>query len=402
MSQSALLTFKMVEEATTPTMWSRWRSVLLPGLVVFLLSLPVFARLCGCDPHTPYTDYPGHFNFALRIGNGGEKLPHALFHYCLLALMGGPNGFPVAKTAAVLLALMWGARAILTAFLLRGNATVSQMSLIVLSLALGVVMTLPNWWKFPSIYLGQLSPNVWHNPTTLFTIPLILLVFILGNRALESPSLLRVLLVGVAIALSILAKPNYAIAYMPCLALGLFIMFCTRHYTSMNWSGLLLRLVLALAPGVLVLGGQFVSTFGKDTAEKSSVVFNPFTVWSLYSPHILASILLSIAFPLFTAACYYRSVLKDRALVIAWATFTVATLQFALLAEKGPRFDHANFAWGGILANHVLFVACAAFLLRQPIGVKRHLAFGVLALHVATGLFCLARCVAHPDFAVRF
>lgn len=402
MGQSALLLLKRVDDATTGILGSRWRSMLLLGLLAFLLALPIFGRLCGCDPHNSYTDYPGHFDFALRLGRGGERLPHVLFHYCLLALMSGPNGFPVAKTAAVLLALMWGARAVLTAFLLRANAAVSQTALVMLSLGLGVVMTLPNWWKFPSVYLGQLSPNVWHNPTTIFAIPFVLLVFLLGQRVLEAPSLLHMLALGLALALSILAKPNYALAYIPCLALSLLLLFCRRQYTSMSRPGFLLRLALALVPGMLLLAWQFLCTFGKHSVEESSVIFAPLVVWSLYSPHILASIALSIAFPLFTTACYFRSFLKDRALILAWTTFAVATLQFVFLAEKGPRFAHANFAWGGILANHVLFVACAAFLLRQPQGRKRHFAFGVLALHIASGLFCLARCLVHPELAVYF
>ena len=34
-----------------------------------------------------------------------------------------------------------------------------------------LAMPLPNWWKFPALYLGQITPNVWHNPTLIVAMP---------------------------------------------------------------------------------------------------------------------------------------------------------------------------------------------------------------------------------------
>src|SRR5207245_4270936 len=97
----------------------------------------------------------------------GIPLPHPLFHACLLVLSGGnPQAAPLA--AAFLLAFATGLRTWLTASYLSCARRLDPVALTLLCLALALAMPLPNWWKFPGIYLGQIWPNVWHNPTAIF------------------------------------------------------------------------------------------------------------------------------------------------------------------------------------------------------------------------------------------
>ena len=58
-------------------------------------------------------------------------------------------------------------------------------------------------------------------------------------------------------------------------------------------------------------------------------------------------------------------------------------------AERA-RLTDDNFGWGMIYADHVLFVASAAFLFTQRSDWRRWVCLSVLLLHVASGVQYLA------------
>src|SRR5262249_42004739 len=149
--------------------------------------------------------------------------------------------------------------------------------------------------------------------------PFALLLFFLGGRALQEPTLARCALVGLSMALCVLAKPNYVLAYGPCLALAFLVAYFLR--AKVDRSGRLSLIsgpALMFGPTVFLLAWQFATAFGDNSPQKASVILAPFAVWSLYSPNILASILLSITFPLVVTICYARESLKDREMLLAW------------------------------------------------------------------------------------
>lgn len=378
--------------------------LVLPALVVFLLALPVFARLCGApDPAAADTDHPRHVTAALAIPSGGEIPPHPLFHFCLLVLSFGNNPAAAPGMAAVLLALALGARAYLSALWLTSRGAPGLREVTLTCLALALVMPLPPWWKFPSVYLGQVSPNVWHNPTTVVAMPFALGLSLLGLRALEDPRLSVMGGVGGLMVLSILAKPNFVLAFAPCFALAALVALArAARGGRLSVFGALVRVAVAFGPPAGVLGYQFVTAFGGDSTAASRVAFEPFTAWALHSPNIPASILLGVAFPVVVAALFPRQAVRDPGVLLAWAVLAVAVAQFALVAETGERSPYGNFGWGPVLASHVLFVACCALVLRQPDGTLRDIALLVLGLHVASGCVCLARCLWSPELASTF
>ena len=70
---------------------------------------------------------------------------------------------------------------------------------------LPVAMALPNGWRspsdeyarvnlnvwwvdYPSVFMGMVNPNVWHNPTTIFAAPFALLLFHQAILYLEAPN----------------------------------------------------------------------------------------------------------------------------------------------------------------------------------------------------------------------
>jgi len=76
---------------------------------------------------------------------------------------------------------------------------------------------------------------------------------------------------------------------------------------------------------------------------------------------------------------------------LAWAATIVGVGQGYLLAEAGPRMDHANLLVGAAQAVFVLMVVSAGAFMSLPSAVgmterlRRWCAVGVLLLHVASG-----------------
>jgi hypothetical protein len=416
--------------------------LLWPALVVFFASLPVFSRLVGAaDVKSPYSDHKAHLLLALRLAAGGADStrgpvrelkagqnlpPHPLFHLCLFALSAGNNPEAFAGIAAVLLALAIAGRAYLTALRFTSDNAVSPLVAIGLCILLALATPLPNWWwtprklllwtadrylaempaflwDFPCLYLGQVSPNVWHNPTGIFAMPFALLVFVVGLHALETQRTGPMVALGAALVLSLLAKPNYVLAFAPCFAAAAGVgYFRAVRSGRLRLRDVLLQLLAAAGPPLAVLLYQFRSQYGTADAGQGRVIWSPFLAWSVFSRNIPVSLLLSIAFPLTSTLLYARSAVRNPAVLLAWAAFAVAVAQYALLAESGDRVSHGNFGWGPVLANQVLFVACCDFLLRQPASGLRRIAFLVLGAHAACGSITLIRCLLIPSLANVF
>jgi hypothetical protein len=400
-----------------------------PAFVLFWLNVLVFSRLCGAhDPNYSAYDLNFHVGLALKLAEkGATPPPHPLFHYCLLFLAWGGNLFVIIGMEAVLLALALSVRAYLSAFLFTSRNNPSTALSVLLCLSVALAMPLPNWWRFPltawpvetshfvkampvralwhfpSAVWGQVTPNVWHNPTAIFDMPFALLLFMLGLYALETPRLSTMAWVAVVTVLNLLAKPNYVLAFAPCFGVALLLVFYQKlkagQLRALDVVG---QALVAFGPALLLLRYQFLTTFGEGNVEGGKVVIAPLAAWSMLSANIPFSVLLGIAFPLSVAGFYYRQAFRDPKLVLAWAVLAVAVAQFALLQELGDRTAHGNFGWGAILADQVLFVVSCDFLLRQPPGRWRSLSFTVLGLHVATGSVCLARCLFVPPLAYFF
>jgi hypothetical protein len=399
--------------------------LILPALILFVLSVPLFCRLVAApDPTSPFSDHMAHLRIVRRLAASGDYPPHPFYHLCVIVLSAGNNGWAMAGMAALVLAWATGARAYLSALLFTSRNAPSLPVLVALCFGLALAMPLPNWWDprykmmpmgaaryfnempspgwwdFPAVFRGQVSPNVWHNPTGIFAMPFALLAFLLGLRALEPPRLSAAALAGGAMVLSLLAKPNYVLAFAPCFAVALAVVLARATRAGrLGVPSALGQAAAAFGPAAAVLALQYLSVYRNGPSEDGGVIFAPFLAWSAVSPDILASVLLGIAFPLAVAVFYFRGVVRDPKLLLAWSVLGVAILQYALLAESGERLNHNNFGWGPVLANQVLFVVCCDFLLRRPSSAYRYVAFGVLGLQVLSGCVCLTRCLLVPSMA---
>jgi hypothetical protein len=368
-------------------------------VVLFFLALFVFHGLLGGVPDFLPGDH--HFHLKVALGRIVDPVPHPLYHYAVLETreLTGQKSFDGAwRSAAIVLALAFGIRGWLTFRELRRDMIPGEAALA--CLLLGLALALPNWWKFPSILVGQINPNVWHNPTALMAAPFAMLIFVSAMRYWDNPRLFTAVAIGIWSALCALAKPNYLLAFLPCFGPVLFVLVCLevgRHRLSL--SGAFAHLLAAFAPPVWVLTVQFFYAFGGETR----VVFDPLGAWSSLSPNIPASILLGLAFPCVVIICFPLKILRDRRLLFSWCVLGVAIAQFALLAETpDARYFSGNFGWGQVPASYLVFVESCRVIGRQTRTRRGMLCALVLALHAGSGLLYLARSLRTPGDCQRF
>jgi hypothetical protein len=262
----------------------------------------------------------------------------------------------------------------------------------VLCLALAAAMPLRNWWHGDA-YLGNVSPNVWHNPTGVFAITFAVGLFIAATRLMNRVSVRAAAWTGLAMCLSLLAKPNYVMAFAPCYAP--FLLAALRR--AVREEGLRPRaaagiLFIVFGPGAVILAAQYVWL-----TRDARIIFDPFSLWRNFNrEHITAGILIGIAFPLAVFVCYPRRVNASQPLVLAWYTLAVGIGTNVCFRESGARLVDGNFFWGMNFADHVLFVASTAFLVGQRNDLRRVFCFAVLGLHALSGVTWLASYVATP------
>ena len=185
-------------------------------------------------------------------------------------------------------------------------------------------------WFNEKPYVGQGSPNPWHNPTTIMVRPIALLIFIL--------------VMGECVRVQ-----RGGFRKGQGLRIWLFV------YRFRNFP-LGMQLLLCCLPSVALMGLQFISAFYGSTNEDSAgVVFAPFKVAGIYTRNIAFSTFLVLAFPLLVGLCSIVRRTFDWTDAFAWIMLLVGMAEKFLLAEGGSRMAHGNFNWGYILAVYLLW-----------------------------------------------
>lgn len=377
-------------------------------LVVFLCALPIMSRLIGLPLNAVIwnSDHPAHVNMAAALAADWHNcLPHPLYHMTLVALSAG-NKITLPGIAATVLAMMIALKANWVLRILRpdfgevpavSNEGRSLWPALALASLLIVAMPLPNWWK-SGVLLGQPSPNVWHNPTTIFCMPIALILFSTAVRSINSLSLSGCMVTGGLLVVCTLAKPNFPLAFAPCCALMLIL----RGIQLRQWCRMLACGIAVALPFVLLIACQFMLAFGSTQPDAAGIEMAPLKVWSLFTPNITASTVLGLGFPLAVAMAYPRRLSNDSHLIWAWLTLAIAMLQMILFAETGFRWMHGNFTWGMLFATAIVYAYSARLLLAAPRDARQILCAALLLLHAISGIVILVRALLDPGNVTLF
>ncbi len=248
-------------------------------------------------------------------------------------------------------------------------------------------------------YLGQGTPNVWHNPTNLAVRPLAILAFIIIIKMIRDyrndldVSKRDYIILAITLVISVFAKPSCIIMLIPGLGLYMVITFIKNRRLFKFY----LKIVLAFVPAVVIFFSQYLIIFASGQ-RGDKVGFSWLTVWECYTQNVLISFLLAMAFPILVFVMDRKESFKDPAVHLAICCLISGWLESALLVEDGRYLKSGNFLWGYYLAMFLVWmVALKRFLLiNREKEVSILISGMLLILHVACGFIYVYQLVWIP------
>lgn len=304
----------------------------LPTLI--LAQLTVF--------YTDPNDFRIHSGFFLKLLEQGTSFPGNPIYYSLPYLTQSifsldQSGLTIAGILFACIAKIALYFIVLQQFL---QASTSRFRAILLSGAICIAFSIADPVRvlnFHHYYLGSISPNLYHNPTTILSLPFALLTYIAATR---NSTYFKTISFAVACAM---IKPSFLLSFGP--SLGLMWLIGQRNMKQLGLS-------IAMISVILI---QYILIYHLETGsvEESAsgiTLSYPFLILqrmnaSWYLPLALLS---SFAFPIW-------QIVKENKLSTATMNFIVAFIIAAALKETGPRELHGNFLWQASIASFILF-----------------------------------------------
>lgn len=249
------------------------------------------------------------------------------------------------------------------------------------------------------IYLGQGSPNIYHNPTFIAQKPFSILVFLLTYFYIQKNkpiSIKKIIILSFLLLISILIKPNFSITFIPTLFFYIFITSKDRFNIKRY-----LNVILIIIPSIILLLLQFCFTYKTNiNTTSSSIMISYMTVWKHFSPNPYISLFLGILFPFSIIISRFKVIKKKPFFLISIIYFLFSLIQMALFAEKGPRLFAGNFFWSYYMGLFFLYLVTLQeyilwiYKLRKN-NILNKLAFFtssiILVLHLVSGIYYLSR-----------
>lgn len=379
--------------------------------VALLVSVPIFIRLTSPGATS---DILRHAELSESMVRNGAWVSYSIWYLLVQVMTFGTND-PVALHVAsvALLSALVAVHAVLVFFFSRRALGAPALAWMIAA-ASTLVMPILNPAEPDDIFMGQISPNVWHNSTNILAAPVALVLFAAAVAFLRRPGYSSAFLLAMLALASVLTKPNYALALLPVLTVvGALVLWRQR----VQWRRALAMAGIVLGPVLLLLALQYFLVFSESGVRRTSNAVRPFEVWAAHSVNIPLSLVLSLVGPLAVLVAIDAARRRSVAMVLAWTTVAVSIAQFALLAEvhaDNSVSTHANWSWGAHLAMMVLFVvSLVEFVrtLREPAPghpwrqratwrrVAVVIAGAVMALHVVSGIAYLVQILAgNPPF----
>ncbi len=212
----------------------------------------------------------------------------------------------------------------------------------------------------PRVYLGEIPPNVWHNPSTILLMPFALGLFWASFQFLRDG---RTKWLWISLALGVLniaAKPSFVLCFLPVFPCAALIRFRLGQEFA--------RAALLTAAIAGLLGIQYLYVYvldppGSALKGSSGIIVAPLLVWKAYTTQIPKAFLASYLLPIVAIVFGGRLVWRNSAVHYALALAAVGLLAYALLAEQGARALEGNLTWQAIVTQYILLLTLVSVLL---------------------------------------
>lgn len=334
------------------------------------------------------SDVPDHIELLKQYFHEKHFIPHPLWHSLvkLASVVFNTSIETAAAAVSALFILMWAVLVYVVVLLMTGTAQwhlpvlLRETATLFITFIIIVIgpLILPFYSKI--VYLGQGSPNIWHNPTLWAVKPFALLAMLYAVWGLQEQKKAYLMFALLFAIISIFAKPSFILVFLPSLAILIV-------YKKLFGKEIFYFMLMLLLLSVIVLSYQFLNTFDVGTG----ITIDILGVWSSQSKNVVISIFLALAFPLVFMRMYPDS-MKNNFIVLAWLQVFFGIALYALFAEKGSHFAHGNFSWSYMIAMSLLYLfSIVEFVNRfREIGVMKNSFLGFLLLTQTTiGMYYL-------------
>lgn len=234
------------------------------------------------------------------------------------------------------------------------------------------------------LFISSSSPNIWHNPTIIFSRTFAILTFLYVLKIYykyksKKTYLKEFLLLLLFSTLSMWAKPSFLTSFLPSVA----ILFIYQYFKKKISLKFLFAVALSLVPSFILSFIIQSSVFD----DKSYVVFAFAKVWRSFSTNIPLSILQASAFPLYIFLINIKRL--SFPFILSFINYIISLLLYLCLAEHGNRLLHGNMGWGYILGMFFLFVfASEEFFLKRQYSLSQKITGWILfMMHFLSGVF---------------
>ena len=331
-----------------------WLLKIFFSVILYTITFTIVFRQTGIP-----SDYSAHITWAKELHRANLisyflSTPYLMWHL-IVRIFYKIFAMPMNYAAAVVTALINVVVYLVTAEIIK-RYEVDRSEII--SFCLMLIGPLYAPWFNPQYYLGQFSPNFWHNPTNLMVKPFTACCFFLILRVLADVQDGKTIkrsqwaVLSVLIFLSVVAKPAFTQGIIP--GLGVYLIFiCIRD----KFRGIkqYICLCLTFVPGVLLMLYQLMTYFNwGEEGTQGTIAIGWLKVIGAYSPNVWISQLLSFGFPILYLVLNWKRVLKRTDVQLSICYYAVAWLEAALLYETA-RLYAGNLGWAAALATFILW-----------------------------------------------
>jgi len=372
---------------------------------LWLLIYTVFFFLFQHQTYRPLREYPsdlpGHISFISHIND----IAHPLWHYIVKFISS------IFHISLQLSAISFTALLVVILFIIINN--ILEFSLenqlnslssttkrylilfITFSLLISSAIYMPFFNK--NLYLGQSACGIWHNVTLLMVKPFAFLSIFFTIRFIQAANIKFFIVALLSTIISIFAKPSFIIIYLPALYVFVFYFIYQSKRTILQnllqiknvlYKHIFYYLILVTFFSILILIIQFLIIYGGGNPVESKIIFDFLGVWSLYTPNIIISLVLIIAFPILVLILMPHK--KSDFYIFSLIMFIISLIIYSLFAESGLRYSDGNFAWSMHIAYHILFLFSTIEFIKGYdllVSWEKHLLSIVLSLHILSGLY---------------
>lgn len=352
------------------------------------------------------------FDEAVTFKEAWLRCPHCFWHLCVRffdLLMDFPLNEAAAFTNAVFGLFAFFVTTYMSFQLIKFYTGKTALSLSAVSaFMLALVGPFEKLW-YADIYIGQFSPNPFHNPTHMAVKCFGLLAVMLGVDIFreykhELPIFFmgkgKYLGFGVSLFFSVATKPTFMFMLLPAGFLYFIVEAIVRGIKKETnikevWA-VLWRIIVATVPSLCYLALEYFAFFDWVTnREESTLTIGGFLdIWHLFAYDVPTSILLGMFFPIWmvvTNPGYFFKTTEGR---LSLTCYLVGVFEFAFIVEAGEQAISGNFAWCMMSGMTVLFAFSVIRLLVETLKKKFDkchavyiiISWFLLLLHVYSGL----------------